>query len=237
MSNDGAAAFLTLDSLWFAHPGGAQIFSGANVTIPDCRILAICGRSGIGKSTLLSLISGNLHPSRGNIRLMGQEITGPGADRPLVFQNANLFPWLTSAENIAQALCFSGLSRMDALARAKRTLADIAMSDSAELYPNQLSGGMQQRIAIARAVALVPRCLLLDEPFSALDPATGASIRDWLAGVADKGGMSIIIISHNPRDLDGFADAVLTIGSDGRMTIADPKAQSIEQLIAEIAGP
>src|SRR5262249_16643148 len=158
--------------------------------VQEGEFVTFIGPSGCGKSTLLNLIAGLQTPSEGSIRLAGRPVTKPGADRGVVFQQHLLLPWMTAYENVRFALDspipHAPIPRPAAVRRAPRPrhyLAMVQLSDAAAKKPGQLSGGMQQRVGIARAFAIRPRVLLLDEPFGALDAVTRAALQDQLLSV------------------------------------------------------
>ena len=153
------------------------------LTIGNNDFVTILGPSGCGKSTLLRIVAGLDHPTSGKVRLDGREVTGPGADRGMVFQSYTLFPWLTVRENIAFGLRERGMPEDKRNAVADRFIQQIGLNGFENHWPKQLSGGMQQRCAIARALANDPKILLLDEPFGALDNQTRVLMQEMLLGI------------------------------------------------------
>ena len=153
-----------------------------NLEIRDGEFLCLVGHSGCGKSTMLSLIAGLEHPTRGEILVDGKSITGPGPDRSIVFQNYSLFPWQTAVKNVRFAIqqTNKGTSKADADAKARELLESVGVGEAADRYPFQLSGGMRQRVAIARALAIDAPTMLLDEPFGALDPMIRRRLQEML---------------------------------------------------------
>ncbi|WP_194814866.1 ABC transporter ATP-binding protein [Nocardia sp. XZ_19_385] len=158
--------------------------------------LVLVGPSGSGKSTLLDLLGGLTKPSSGEILLDGAPITGPGLDRGIVFQQYALFPWRTARANIEFGLEAKGLRRKERRARAEEYLDLVGLTGFGDRYPHELSGGMKQRVAIARSLAFDPELLLMDEPFAALDAQTRESLQDELLRIWRATGKTILFITH-----------------------------------------
>ena len=153
-----------------------------NLEIRDGEFLCLVGHSGCGKSTMLSLIAGLEHPTKGEILIDGVPVEGPGPDRSIVFQNYSLFPWQTAIKNVVFAMrqTNKGIDKATAEQRARQLLEEVGVADAADRYPSQLSGGMRQRVAIARALAIDAPIMLLDEPFGALDPMIRRRLQEML---------------------------------------------------------
>ena len=176
--------------------------------------VAVIGRSGCGKSTLLRLVAGLDQPSAGTVTLAGRPIRPD--DVAIVFQEPRLMPWLTVADNVGFGLKhLSKLERADAVAEA---LEVVGLGEAATKLPKQLSGGMAQRTALARALAVRPKLLLLDEPFSALDPLTRAGLQNHLGEVRDHYGPTILLITHDMDEALALADRIIVLdGPPGRI--------------------
>ena len=159
--------------------------------------ITILGPSGCGKSTLLRIVAGLDTPSEGEVRLDGQPVRGPGADRGMVFQSYTLFPWLTVRENICFGLREKGLPLAQQHEIARRFVAEVGLEGFESHFPKQLSGGMQQRVALARALANDPKILLLDEPFGALDALTRAHLQDAVMEIHSRLGNTMVMITHD----------------------------------------
>ncbi|MGM4901930.1 ABC transporter ATP-binding protein [Tardiphaga sp. 866_E4_N2_1] len=168
-----------------------------NLSVADNDFVTILGPSGCGKSTLLRMVAGLDTPTTGRIMLDGKAITGPGADRGMVFQSYTLFPWLTVSENISFGLRERGVSQRERNDIAKQWLEKVGLTSFANHFPKQLSGGMQQRTAIARALANDPKILLLDEPFGALDNQTRALMQELLLGIWERERKTVIFVTHD----------------------------------------
>ncbi|ATO19268.1 ABC transporter ATP-binding protein [Acinetobacter sp. LoGeW2-3] len=170
-----------------------------NVTldIQQGEFVSIVGPSGCGKSTLLDLIAGLTRPSSGKILLSGKQITQPGLDRGIVFQQYALYPWLTALENIEFGLEAKGVDKKTRREKSKYYLDLVGLSGFENHYPNELSGGMKQRVAIARSLAYEPEILLMDEPFAALDAQTRETLQEELLNIWHSSNATIIFITHS----------------------------------------
>ncbi len=184
-----------------------------NLHVPAGRFTALLGRSGCGKSKLLNLAAGLSHPSQGQVLYDGQPLVAEAPDSALIFQHNNLFPWMSAAQNIAFALRNQGLSRNEAKRLSHELLGEVGLAEFADQRPAVLSGGMRQRIALARALALKPRLLLLDEPFGALDTQTRRLMqqqlqRNWLAS-----GATVLMVTHDLQEALLLADRIVLMAS------------------------
>jgi NitT/TauT family transport system ATP-binding protein len=159
--------------------------------------VAVVGPSGCGKSTLLDLVAGLATPTSGEVLLDGRAIAGPGLDRGVVFQQYALFPWRTARANVEFGLEVKGLTRLERRDRAHQALDLVGLSGFADRYPHELSGGMKQRVAIARSLAYEPEVLLMDEPYAALDAQTRESLQDELLTIWRRTGSTILFITHS----------------------------------------
>ncbi len=168
-----------------------------SLNVGDNDFISILGPSGCGKSTLLRIIGGLETASEGRIMLDGAPVAGPGADRGFVFQSYTLFPWLTVAQNIAFGLREKGLAERERLDIARSWADRVGLSNFIDHFPKQLSGGMQQRTAIARALANDPKILLLDEPFGALDNQTRALMQEMLLGIWERERKTVLFVTHD----------------------------------------
>ena len=202
-----------------------DVLADVTLTVPARQFVAIAGPSGSGKSTLLGLIAGLDRPSSGRIRVADAEVTALGEDAlarfrldtiGYIFQSFHLIPTLTALENVAVPLELAG--ELDALPRARALLGEVGLADRAEHYPVQLSGGEQQRVAVARAVARRPPVLLADEPTGNLDSATGKQIIELILGLNRTLGSTLVLVTHDPA-LAAHADRLITL-RDGRV-VAD----------------
>jgi ABC-type nitrate/sulfonate/bicarbonate transport system ATPase subunit len=184
-----------------------------NLSVADNDFVTILGPSGCGKSTLLRMIAGLDRPTTGRIMLDGKAITGPGADRGMVFQSYTLFPWPTVSENISFGLRERGISQRERNDIARQWLEKVGLTSFATHFPKQLSGGMQQRTAIARALANDPKILLLDEPFGALDNQTRALMQELLLGIWERERKTVIFVTHDIEEAIFLASRVVVMSA------------------------
>jgi NitT/TauT family transport system ATP-binding protein len=182
-----------------------------DLAIADYEFVIILGPSGCGKSTLLRLVAGLDRPTTGKILLAGRPVVGPGPERGMVFQSYTLFPWLTVADNIGFGLREKGVPAPQRRAIVRDWLERIGLSGFAEHFPKQLSGGMQQRTAIARALANDPAILLLDEPFGALDNQTRALMQELLLGIWERDRKTVLFVTHDIEEAIFLASRVLVM--------------------------
>ena len=177
--------------------GGTLALQATDLDVAENDFVTILGPSGCGKSTLLRIVAGLDTPTSGQVLLDGQRITGPGADRGMVFQSYTLFPWLTVLENVCFGLRERGVPRPQQLEAANAFLHKVGLRGFEQHYPKQLSGGMQQRVAIARALANRPRMLLMDEPFGALDHQTRELMQELLLGIWEAERTTVLFVTHD----------------------------------------
>ena len=173
---------------------------GVDMHVDDGEFVCLLGASGCGKSTLLSIIGGLEQATSGSVRVEGDLVVGPGADRGMVFQGYSLFPWLSVARNIEFGLEVAGWKPARRKDRVEELLAIMSLHDFADALPRELSGGMRQRVAIARSLAPEPDLLLLDEPFGALDAQTKRHLQDFLLGVWKRTGATILMVTHDVEE-------------------------------------
>jgi NitT/TauT family transport system ATP-binding protein len=193
--------------------GGAptRALEPINLSVGDNDFVTILGPSGCGKSTLLRLVAGLDTATSGRVALDGRTIVGPGADRGMVFQSYTLFPWLTIADNIAFGLREKGMPAATRGGTVQQWLERVGLSGFAQHYPKQLSGGMQQRTAIARALANDPKILLLDEPFGALDNQTRALMQELLLGIWEREQKTVLFVTHDIEEAIFLASRVVVM--------------------------
>ncbi|MDD2365969.1 MAG: ABC transporter ATP-binding protein [Desulfuromonadaceae bacterium] len=194
--------------------GVITALSCVDLTIKEGEFLCVVGPSGCGKSTLLNLIAGLEFPDQGRLLLDDSEITGPAADRVLIFQEPALFPWLSVIDNVAFGLKMQGGAKQHRTARAMELLDLVHLSAFRSSWIHQLSGGMRQRVALARALALEPAVLLMDEPFAALDAQTRDMLHEELEMLWQKTGKTIVFITHNVREAVRLGTRVLLMSAD-----------------------
>ncbi len=187
-------------------------FSIANK--PGCgEIIVFLGPSGCGKSTILKCVAGLLTPTQGEVRLDGEVIEGVGRDRGMVFQAYTSFAWLTVLENVAYGLRLRGVAKREAHEAAMKYVEAVGLADSAKMYPKQLSGGMKQRVAIARTLINKPKLLLMDEPFGALDPHTRWEMQGLLVDISRREDNTILFVTHDVSEAVYLADTVFVLSA------------------------
>ena len=212
----------------FPKPDGAQllVLEGMNLELREGQIVGLLGRSGSGKSTLLRLIAGLAEPTAGQLRYMGQPISGPAPGIAMVFQSFALFPWLTVFENVALGLEAQRMPRADIRKRSLAAIDLIGLDGFESAYPRELSGGMRQRVGFARALVVHPNILLMDEPFSALDVLTAETLRTDFLDLWAEGRMPIkgvILVTHNIEEAVLMCDRILVFGSNPGRILSEIK--------------
>ncbi|MCU1739422.1 MULTISPECIES: ABC transporter ATP-binding protein [Pseudomonas] len=198
-----------------------------SLDIAEGEFVAIVGSSGCGKSTLLRLLVGLDTAFRGEIRVDGKAVEGIGSERGIVFQEHRLFPWLTVEENIGLGLVNEPLSKAERQQRINDFIQLVGLGDFTRAYPHQLSGGMAQRVAIARGLVASPRILLLDEPFGALDALTRQQMQDELLAIRARARITTLLVTHDVEEAIFLAD---------RVVVMEPRPGRIKQVV-EIALP
>jgi ABC-type nitrate/sulfonate/bicarbonate transport system ATPase subunit len=195
--------------------GGAatRALEPVDLSIAANDFITVLGPSGCGKSTLLRIVAGLDQPSTGRVLLDGRAVTGPGPDRGVVFQSYTLFPWLNVADNIAFGLDEKGVARAERDAIVARFIDKMGLTGFERHWPKQLSGGMQQRTAIARALANDPEILLLDEPFGALDNQTRALMQELLLGIWEREKKTVMFVTHDIEEAIFLASRVIVMSA------------------------
>jgi nitrate/nitrite transport system ATP-binding protein len=195
-----------------------------NLSIPEGQFAAVVGCSGAGKTTLISLIAGLSKPDRGEILFAGRPLGPPGPERAVVFQNYSLLPWLTVLENVTLAVQAASpqLNRRSAREHAQYFIDLVKLTAAIDKRPRELSGGMRQRVALARALAMEPRLLLLDEPLSALDALTRATLQDELARIWAETTTTVIMVTNDIDEAILLADCVYPLTRGPRATLGRP---------------
>ncbi len=213
--------------------GGPAVLHDINLTIERGEFVAIVGYSGSGKTTLVSLIAGLQRPDAGTVKLNDLEITAPGPDRGVVFQNYSLLPWLTVYENIALAVeqVFPNYSPEKKRRHVEQFIALVNLTPARDKLPRQLSGGMRQRVSVARALAMDPQILLLDEPLSALDALTRSTLQDEIERIWSADRKTVVLITNDVDEALLLADRIIpltpgpgaTLGESVPVTLARPR--------------
>lgn len=227
-------AFLRLDNVSKGYGFGAKradVLNDINLRIHEGEFVAIVGYSGAGKTTLVSLMAGLLHPDTGRVTLRGEEVTAPGPDRAVVFQNYSLLPWLTVYENIALAVdeVFTDLSAKQRKEHVEKYIEMVSLTPAREKRPRELSGGMRQRVSVARALAMNPRILLLDEPLSALDALTRAVLQDEIARIWSEDQKTVVLITNDVDEGILLADRIIPLSAGPGATLGPAIEVDIER--------
>ena len=198
----------------FSHNGsGIEVLQEIDLEIAEGEFICMVGPSGCGKSTLINLIAGLEMPTSGRVLVDGVPVAGPGTDRVVVFQEAALFPWLNVQQNVEFGLKMAGMPAEKRKERSAEYLRMVHLSRFVDAYPHQLSGGMKQRVAIARSLAMDPKILLMDEPFAALDAQTRQLLHQELLEIWQQTRKTIFFVTHNVREATVLGDKVLTISA------------------------
>lgn len=229
-----------IDMTFSTKKGDFNALKNINLNIKEGEFISIIGHSGCGKSTVLNLIAGLMQPTEGLLFCAGREISGPGPERAVVFQNHSLLPWLTCFENVYLAVerVFGSSSEVKETkaqlkVRTDAALELVGLTHASDKKPNEISGGMKQRVGIARALAMEPKVLLLDEPFGALDALTRANLQDELMKIMAKSGCTAVMVTHDVDEAVLLSDRVVMmtngpsagIGEILEVNLARPRAR------------
>lgn len=216
--------FLQVEQLGKAFAGATEpVFEGVNFGIAEGEFVCIIGHSGCGKTTILNVLAGLESASSGHVFMDGREVAGPGLERGVVFQGHALMPWLTVRANIAFAVRskWPGWSRAQVDEHVQRHVAMVGLAAAIDKKPSALSGGMKQRVGIARAFAIQPRMLLLDEPFGALDALTRGTIQDELLRICAETRQTVFMITHDVDEAILLADRILLMSNGPQARVAE----------------
>ena len=204
--------------------GSFLALQGVNLNVAKGEFVTLIGHSGCGKSTLLNLIAGLTTPTEGVLLCANREIKGPGPERAVVFQNHSLLPWLTCFENVYLAVerVFAATENKAQLrARTDAALAMVGLSAAAQKRPGEISGGMKQRVGIARALSMEPKVLLMDEPFGALDALTRAKLQDELLAIVQKTQSTVVMVTHDVDEAVLLSDRIVMLTNGPAATIGE----------------
>ncbi|WP_018654882.1 ABC transporter ATP-binding protein [Actinomadura flavalba] len=216
---------LRADGVALGH-GGRTVVAGLDLAVRAGEILVIAGPSGCGKSTLLRALAGLLPVTAGRLTAGDAPVTGPSPDRALVFQDDALLPWRTALRNVELPLAIRGVPRRERRAAARDWLGRVGLADAAGRYPRELSGGMRQRVQLARALAGAPRAVLMDEPFGALDAQTRAGMQALLLDVLRAAPATVVFVTHDVDEALALGDRVVVLGAAGvtaQITVPHPR--------------
>ena len=223
---------------YFETPKGAiTALNNINFKAHKREFVCVIGPSGCGKSTLIRILAGLESPSSGSVLLNGEQITGPGPNRGMVFQGYTLFPWLSVKRNVMFGLLEAGHGKPAAEEQAMQWIELVGLAKFADAYPHQLSGGMKQRVAIARALANQPKILLMDEPFGALDPQTRCKMQSHLLEIWKNIDITVVFITHDLEEAIYLADRILVLKAHPGevqevVEVPVPQPRSVSQLLS-----
>ncbi len=221
----GAEAIVEVRGIGKVYDGGVEALRGIDLDFPKGALTSLLGPSGCGKTTLLKIIAGLLPASAGEVRVQGRPVTGPGPERAFVFQDFALMPWATVIRNVAFGLELRGVQRREREETARRYIAKVGLSGFEERYPHELSGGMRQRVGLARALAVDAEVLLLDEPFSAVDEQTRRKFQEDLLQLINEERKTFIFVTHSIEEAVYVSDRIVLLSPrPGRVSqIIDPR--------------
>ncbi len=203
--------------------GATEALRGADLAVPRGEFVCLLGASGCGKSTLLRIVAGFEPPTLGRVSVGGRPVTGPGPDRGMVFQDYGLFPWLSVRDNVGFGPRARGLPRAEVAALADKFVATVGLTRFADAYPHQLSGGMKQRVAIARVLANDAQIVLMDEPFGALDAMTRERLQDELLAIWAARQLTVLFVTHAIEEAILLADRVIVMSPGPGRIVADER--------------
>ncbi|MEG4247739.1 nitrate ABC transporter ATP-binding protein [Microcoleus sp. Pol10D4] len=225
--NPNSSEFLEIDNLFksYKNADGTEfsVLENINLSIGENEFISVIGHSGCGKSTLLKIVAGLEKQSGGMVTLEGKEIRKPGADRMMVFQHYGLLPWLTVRENIRLAVdeVLQSLSRPEKISLVNEHLAMVNLTAAADKYPDEISGGMKQRVGIARALAIRPKMLLMDEPFGALDALTRGKLQKQVLDIWENHRQAAMMITHDVDEAIYMSDRIVLMTNGPAATIGE----------------
>lgn len=209
---------LEIQHLHKTYPGSVtQALADFDLTLAAGEFVSLLGPSGCGKTTALRIVAGLLAPSSGSVTMNGEPSLLPSRDKAMVFQGFNLFPWRTALANVAYGLEVQGVRKRDRTAIAREYLELVGLSDRSHHYPSQLSGGQCQRVGLARALAIEPKLILMDEPFGALDALTREHLQALLQRICQDRGLTVLFVTHSIDEAIFLSDRIVVMGVPGRV--------------------
>ena len=227
-------SFLELDniSLGFGPPNHrTEVLRDVNLSVEQNEFVAIIGFSGSGKSTLVSLLAGLMAPDRGEVRMAGKTVKEPGPDKGIVFQNYSLLPWLSVFDNVELAVkqAFPKMTKAQRQAHTERYIEMVNLTPALEKRPHELSGGMRQRVSLARTLSMQPEVLLLDEPLSALDALTRANLQDEIIRIWEEDKRTVVLITNDVDEAVLMADRIIPLTMGPEATLAAEFTNPLER--------
>ncbi|MEU9097939.1 ABC transporter ATP-binding protein [Streptomyces sp. NPDC048361] len=230
-----AGAELVLHGVRLGHPGTPPLFGALDLRVAPGEVLTVVGPSGCGKSTLLRTLAGLLPALGGRVTQDGRAITRPDADRALVFQHDALLPWRTARANVELPLAIRRIPRDERRRAAAEWLDRVDLSGHATRLPHRLSGGQRQRVQLARALAGRPRCVLMDEPFGALDAHTRTGMQDLLVDILGESGATVVFVTHDVDEALHLGDRVALLATGQVLPVPHPRQRDADQAPATTA--
>jgi NitT/TauT family transport system ATP-binding protein len=225
------------------YPGPVHALQDIDLDFSAGQLTSLLGPSGCGKTTLLKIIAGLLTPASGTVMVNGKKVEGPGPERAFVFQDFALLPWATAQKNVEFGLLLRGGPPAERVERARRAIAKVGLAGFEHAYPAQLSGGMQQRVGLARALAVDPQVLLMDEPFASIDEQTRRVFQDDLLGLWSESRKTVVLVTHSMEEAIYLSDRVVVLSPrPGRVhqvldvPLPRPRELSDVRATAEFAG-
>ncbi|MFF4416827.1 ABC transporter ATP-binding protein [Streptosporangium sp. NPDC001559] len=226
-----------LDGAGFGY-GGTAVLRDVALDVAPGEVMVVVGASGSGKSTLLRALAGLLPAWEGRVLAGDEPVTGPGAERAMVFQDDGLLPWRTVRRNVELPLAIRGVSRRERALAATEWIERVGLAEAAERLPRELSGGMRQRVQLARALVGAPRAVLMDEPFGALDAQTRADMQRLLLDVLRDTSATVVFVTHDVDEALLLADRVAVLGRTGVKAVLEtrggPRAALRERILKEL---
>ncbi len=193
------------------YDGGVEALSGITLDFPKGKLTTLLGPSGCGKTTLLKIIAGLIPATSGEVTVAGHKVTGPGPERAFVFQDFALMPWATVIRNVAFGLELRGMGKAERETAAERHIAEVGLQGFEQKFPHELSGGMRQRVGLARALAVDAEVLLMDEPFSAVDEQTRRKFQEDLLALAASKGKTLLFVTHSIEEAVYLSDRIVLL--------------------------
>lgn len=204
-------AIVEVDGIAKRYEGGVQALKGVDLEIPSGQLTSFLGPSGCGKTTLLKIIAGLLAPTEGEVRIRGRKITGPGPDRAFVFQDFALMPWANVIRNVAFGLELRGVGKERRYETARKYIAEVGLKGFEESYPHELSGGMRQRVGLARALCVDADILMMDEPFASVDEQTRRKFQEDLLELLAHEKKTVIFVTHSIEEAVYVSDQIILL--------------------------
>ena len=211
MTETQQETIVEVDGIAMRYEGGVQALKGVDLKIPAGQLTSFLGPSGCGKTTLLKIIAGLLAPTEGEVRIRGKKVTGPGPDRAFVFQDFALMPWATVIRNVAFGLELRGTPKEQRDEIARKYIAEVGLAGFENSYPHELSGGMRQRVGLARALAVDADILMMDEPFASVDEQTRRKFQEDMLELLAKEKKTVIFVTHSIEEAVYVSDQVVLL--------------------------